>query len=259
NVAGLSPLTTYYFKVNATNAFGTSDFSSTVTATTLEAGDPPSAPTGLSSVWTSQTSVLLRWNGVADADSFWVYLSDMENEGYGKFAIVKDPEITVDGFPPQATYYFKVSAKNSFGESALSSPLSVTSKPCEPPVISLTASATEVYPGESVYILWNVTGAVKIKTSGAWDGITEMQGFIKSAPLYQDSKFILEAINGCETIVQKTVDVKVVKNKQWVPYHFYAKGEIVLYNGGTYRCRQSHLSLPVLKPSTTRFLWSKAG
>ncbi|GAB2699373.1 glycosyl hydrolase family 18 protein [Paenibacillus thermoaerophilus] len=44
----------------------------------------------------------------------------------------------------------------------------------------------------------------------------------------------------------------------WAPYVSYAVGDLVVYNGQTYRCIQSHTSLPGWEPPVVPALWSLA-
>src|SRR5205085_2856370 len=58
---GLSPSTTYYYRVKATNAAGSSGYSNTASATTLASGAPP-PPTGLTAVPATGKGVQLSWS-----------------------------------------------------------------------------------------------------------------------------------------------------------------------------------------------------
>ncbi len=45
----------------------------------------------------------------------------------------------------------------------------------------------------------------------------------------------------------------------WVAYHAYTVGQTVTYNGHTYRCLQSHTSLPGWEPPNVPALWQLVG
>ena len=59
--AGLTPGTSYSYRVRAFNAAASSGYSNTASATTQPAGTVPSAPTALTATATSSTRVLLAW------------------------------------------------------------------------------------------------------------------------------------------------------------------------------------------------------
>lgn len=55
-----------------------------------------------------------------------------------------------------------------------------------------------------------------------------------------------------------TVTVKnAVVSNAWVAYHAYKTGEIVTYNGSSYKCVQGHTSLNGWEPSNVPALWQK--
>ncbi|MBK1813051.1 discoidin domain-containing protein [Clostridium sp. YIM B02505] len=96
---------------------------SDISSSTITIGNSAlSAPTGLTVTGTTNTSVSLVWSKVTGADRYNVYRSF---SGSGPFTKVNTSAVTTNSYTDSkldnATYYYKVSAINSTGESALSS------------------------------------------------------------------------------------------------------------------------------------------
>jgi|GEM_PF-1668523 len=126
--SGLSSLTTYYYKVAASNSYGDSSQSSYVSGTTTSGGtgSAPATPTGLSVGATSSTSIAISWNFVSDATSYKVYRSSSSGGSYNLVGSPTAPAFTDSSLTASTTYYYKVTAVNSSGESSRSSYLSGT-------------------------------------------------------------------------------------------------------------------------------------
>jgi len=127
-VTGLSNNSTYYWRVNASNASGTSAWSSPVWNFTTIAGAAPSAPTlaspanGATGVSTTPT---LNWFASTGATSYQLQVST--NSGFTT-TIFNQSNITgtsqqVTGLSNNTTYYWRVNASNTNGTSAWSSPV----------------------------------------------------------------------------------------------------------------------------------------
>lgn len=134
---GLSSSTTYRYKIRAVNGFGNSDFSNIVEATTLTLVYPlpidpstfwPAAPSGLSADSVSADEVKLSWDDNSGNESGFKLERAV---GGGSFSLIATlgvgiEEYTDSSVDPDTTYSYKVKAYNTFGSSAYSNTLSVS-------------------------------------------------------------------------------------------------------------------------------------
>jgi fibronectin type 3 domain-containing protein len=133
---GLSSATTYYYKVSVYNSAGESDRSSYAASMTL-----PVTPTGVSAATTSSTSITVSWSSVIGADEYRIYCSTTATGTYTHLGTALSTATTYANInlPSGTTYYYKVSAYNSGGESAQSSYVSAVTTPVAPTGVSATA------------------------------------------------------------------------------------------------------------------------
>ncbi|TGE39651.1 cell wall-binding protein [Desulfosporosinus fructosivorans] len=113
----LSPDTTYYYKVLAVDSTGKSDYSSKEHATTDESDDL-SAPNDLSATVESSSEIYLKWDSVSDAKSYYVYRSTDSSGTYSKIATTTSSNYTNTSLSADTTYYYKVRAVNSSGDTS---------------------------------------------------------------------------------------------------------------------------------------------
>ena len=158
--SGLSPATTYHYRVKATNAAGGSGYSNVHAATTASAAVPGS-PAGLTAVPTASSAVYLSWPLAANADTY-----ALEQSPHGAntwttppfFYPPSDPidNYSVGGLTPGSSYDFRVTASNATGAGS-PSPVATATMPAVPtgyPTAPATLTAVPSGP-TSVTLTWS--------------------------------------------------------------------------------------------------------
>ena len=112
--------TTYYYKVKAVNSAGESAYSNIVSGQAKSVTPKPSAPVVKIGNSASSGKPMLTWNAVSGATSYKVYRAASQNGTYSMLGTVTATSYTNTGAKAGTTYYYKVKAVNSVGESAYS-------------------------------------------------------------------------------------------------------------------------------------------
>lgn len=161
---GLTAGTTYYYIVTAVNSAGEGAASIQVAATTLPAVPPPTAPavpTGVTAIGGANQATI-SWPAVAGAASYNVYWSTssgVTKANGTKVSGVTSPYVKT-GLSAGTIYYFIVTAANSVGESAASTPVSATTNAAPPAVPAAPTGVTATGGANQVSISWSaVPGA----------------------------------------------------------------------------------------------------
>jgi photosystem II stability/assembly factor-like uncharacterized protein/transposase-like protein len=158
-IGTLSTSTTYYWRINAKNAGGTSAWSDIWSfATVPPAAGAPTLVSPTNSATNQPLSMSLTWNPVAGAATYRVQLSTSAS-----FAstVIDDSLLTsisqsVGPLSANSTYYWRVNTSNVGGISAWSAQWSFTTIPPVPNQVSLSSPANAtVIVVDSVYLVWN--------------------------------------------------------------------------------------------------------
>jgi hypothetical protein len=118
---GLSPNTTYYYRVSAYNAGGSSAWSNEAWAVTP--GPGPVAPTKLVATAASSTRTVLSWTDNSNnEDGFRIERKTGAGGSWSQIATVSANVVNYadSGLSPNTTYYYRVSAYNALGGSVWS-------------------------------------------------------------------------------------------------------------------------------------------
>lgn len=160
SITGLSPSTTYQYRVRAYSASGTSLNSNIISVTTLS--NVPAAPGISLASEILQTSFSLTWNSVATATGYKLDVSTNNAftsfvSGYNDKDVGNVTTLSVTGLIPKTTYYSRVKAYSTAGTSPNSNIKTVTTLTLPPPVPSgVTSSSCN----DLVTLKWrNNTGA----------------------------------------------------------------------------------------------------
>ena len=116
--------TTYYYRVKAVNDAGLSPYSNIVSGQVKSVTPTPAAPVVKIGHSASSGKPMLTWNAVSGATSYKVYRATSQNGTYSLLGTVTATSYTNTGAKAGTTYYYKVKAVNSAGESAYSNVVS---------------------------------------------------------------------------------------------------------------------------------------
>lgn len=128
---GLLPLTTYSYRVRATNSTGDSNLNTnTATATTLAGATPPAAPSGLTASAVSSSQINLAW--VDNSNNETGFKIERSTDGVN-FTLVTTTAANVTSFndtglAASTAYTYRVRATNTNGDSANSNTASATTQ-----------------------------------------------------------------------------------------------------------------------------------
>ena len=117
NITGLTPGTTYYYRVRGSNNCGTSGNSGTITYATL-AG--PAAPAATAGTAAACTTITANWGAVASATGYFLDVSTDPAfgsfvTGYNNLSVGNVLTSNVTGLTAGTTYYYRVRATNACG------------------------------------------------------------------------------------------------------------------------------------------------
>ncbi|MEP6684157.1 MAG: fibronectin type III domain-containing protein [Parafilimonas sp.] len=135
--SGLSARTRYYYKINATNNFGTSSLTNYSLATTTASPTPPKPPTNLKAVALSASSIKVTWTDVAtDEINYLVLRSSSDTSNFKTAALLpaNSTSFTDTGLYGNTYYFYKVKAVSATSTS-VNKPAAKTKTQNNPPVI----------------------------------------------------------------------------------------------------------------------------
>jgi fibronectin type 3 domain-containing protein len=185
---GLTTGTTYFYRVKATNAIGSSGYSNTVSTTPDTA---PAAPSNLSATAASTTQINLAWTDNSNNESNFVLQRSLTNAftAVTSFTLPANQIVYSDtGLTAGTAYFYRVKATNAVGSSTYSNPpasattnpapLTITPATLGNAVIGVAYSAVLTVTGGSGPFSWTISaGALP-----AGLGINATSGLISGTP-----------------------------------------------------------------------------
>jgi titin len=161
-VTGLTANTTYYYRVRAFNADGTSGNSENITVTTAPLPPVASAataltPTGFTANWAASAGATGYYIDIARTSAFTTFLEGYENLNVGNVT-----SLVISGGERGISYYYRLRAYNASATSGNSSVISILAAPSISPASDIMQT--------SFTANWNsVTGATKYYLDVATD------------------------------------------------------------------------------------------
>lgn len=149
NNTGLSPNSTWFYRVRAFAGAETSAWSNTATATTFNV--PPVAPTGLNAAAVSASQINLSWVDQAGNETgYRVQRSANGSSGWSTIATKSANSISHSdtGLAASTEYFYRVAAFNSAGDSAYTANASATTD-APPPYIDYVAQGSSTSEGSA--------------------------------------------------------------------------------------------------------------
>lgn len=154
----LTPETQYYYRVRAVNNAGESEYAQTLAVQTAALPlTPPQAPSDLSSDTVSCSRIDLAWADNSDNEEGFVLMYSMDGTTFEQLHVT-EANVHVfehEGLLPETTYFYKVLAFNSAGESDESAVAQAQTQP--EPTLPPTAPDDLVYTeltSNSVRLMW---------------------------------------------------------------------------------------------------------
>ena len=131
--SNLTQETTYYYKIASVNGMGTGPFSDPISVTTPTL--KPNAINDLTVENITTSSIKISWSILSNLSNrlsgYIIYrsLTDTDYEVIGTITTFTRTDYTDSGLTPGTIYYYKVAARNSYGDSPLSTAVSVSTLP----------------------------------------------------------------------------------------------------------------------------------
>jgi hypothetical protein len=143
--------TTYYYRVAATNSAGNSAYTSAASATTLAA--IPAAPSGLTATAASASQINLAWTSNSTNQTGFVIQRSPDGSTWTTVTATAASATSYSDTTVASgtTYYYRVCATNSAGNSAYTTAASATTPAADPaPTVTISAAGTVSADGTAI-------------------------------------------------------------------------------------------------------------
>ncbi len=184
--------TTYYWRVNARNSFGSTSSWSTSRYFKTAVGPPPNAPSNLIANTISSSQINLTWQDNSSDETGFKIERKTGTGSYSQIATVgaNVTSYSNSGLSTGTTYYYRVRAYNAAGNSNYSNEVSATTLPPPPPAPTLKSPASaSTVPSLTPRLEWNASSGaisygVQVSTSSSFANLVVNETGI--ANLYYD-------------------------------------------------------------------------
>jgi C1A family cysteine protease/transcriptional regulator CtsR len=171
--------TTYYWRVNARNSFGSTSSWSSSRYFKTAVGPPPNAPSNLIATPISSSQINLTWQDNSGDETGFKIERKTGSGSYSQIATVGAgvTSYSNSGLSTSTTYYYRVRAYSAAGNSNYSNEASATTLPPPPPAPTLKSPASaSTVPSLTPRLEWNASsGAVsyslQISTSSSFTSL----------------------------------------------------------------------------------------
>jgi titin len=152
-----NPNTTYWYKIKAKRDLNESTFSNTVSAKTLQLGSPPASPTNLQGTAVNCNQIDMSWLDNASDETNYIVERKIEGGIYSIIATLPANTIIYSdtSVSENTKYYYRVKAKNSYGDSGYSNEINITTPPCGTPPNAPSNLTLNVISSTQINLSWN--------------------------------------------------------------------------------------------------------
>ncbi|MCP4137737.1 MAG: hypothetical protein GY754_42630 [bacterium] len=277
--SGVSPDSSYYYRVRAYNAAGDSSYSNTANATTPDVA--PDAPDSLLAASVSSTEISLSWNDSADNETGFKIERSPDGSSFTEIgtAAANTTSYADNGVSPNSSYYYRVRAYNAVGDSSYSNTANATTPEVAPDapdsLLATSVSAAEIS------LSWidsanNETG-FRIERSPDGSSFTEIgtvsanttscasTGLLSNTTYYyrvaafntagdSDYSNISNAATASESATQIIADHTIVDDYDIIPQHYIDEVKKMLLNlPGESHARGYIYGMELLESADSRF------
>jgi hypothetical protein len=171
--------TSYYWRVNARNSFGSTSSWSSYRYFKTAVGPPPNAPSNLVAILISSSRIDLTWQDNSSDETGFKIERKTGSGSYSQIANVAAGATSYSNtfLSASTTYYYRVRAYSAAGNSDYSNEASATTLPPPPPVPTLKSPASRsTVPTTTPRLEWNASsGAIsyglQVSTSSSFTNL----------------------------------------------------------------------------------------
>ncbi len=168
SVSGLAGGSTYYYRLRAVNAAGTSADSNVITVLTV-----PAAPVATAATSVNATGFTANWGAVTGAVGYYL---DVATDGgfaapvvgYSNLSVSNVTTFAVTGLISSGTYYYRVRAANASGTSADSNVITVLTVPAAPMATAATSVNASGFSANWAAVTGATSYRLDVSTSGTF-------------------------------------------------------------------------------------------